>query len=198
MIETLFGKTIYSNKLDVDTTKIISTSTLFRKSNNIHRAKTDKQNLHVLNNKKLCDLKDIIVNELYKYLHGILNYTNEFYITTSWFTEVEPNEESQFHNHTNSFVSGVLYLQTTDKCGDIIFRNFSNERFDLEATNYNILNSRAWSYKPENGLILIFPSELYHKVEKNKSKEKRHSLAFNVIPKGTIGSSDGDSHMIIK
>lgn len=198
MLETIFGKTIYSNKLDVDTTKIISTSTLFRKSNNIHRAKTDKQNLHVLNNKKLSSLKNIIVNELYKYLHGMLNYTNEFYITTSWFTETEPNEESQFHNHTNSFVSGVLYLQTIDKCGDIIFRNFQNERFDLEATNYNILNSRAWKYKPENGLILIFPSDLYHKVEKNKSKEKRHSLAFNVIPKGTIGYSDGDSHMIIK
>ena len=40
--------------------------------------------------------------------------------------------------------------------------------------------------------FIIFPSEMYHSMQKNKSNIIRHSLAFNIIPIGTYG--DGDSH----
>ena len=47
-------------------------------------------------------------------------------------------------------------------------------------------------------MMLIFPSDLWHKIEENKSNENRYSLAFNVMPVGTIGNDNTDSHMKIK
>ena len=63
---------------------------------------------------------------------------------------------------------------------------------------FNLYNSKEWIYKPQNGLLLLFPSELYHKVKENKSKHLRHSLAFNVMPTGLLGDKRKDSHSKVK
>ena len=39
-------------------------------------------------------------------------------------------------------------------------------------------------------MLIIFPSYLHHKIEKNTFDEVRHSLAFNVMPDGIIGEND--------
>jgi uncharacterized protein (TIGR02466 family) len=125
-----------------------------------------------------------------------MRYVNEFQITTSWFTENEKNESSQWHNHNNCFLSGVLYLQTSKDCGNIIFDDFSHNRNQLLVKEYNTLNCKQFACEPEDGLILFFPSELFHKVEENKSERTRYSLAFNVIPVGVVGHPAGDSHIL--
>ena len=82
---------------------------------------------------------------------------------------------------------------------DEIMYNINNKqsyktykRNNLIPSEYNIFNSREWRYTPTNGLLLFFPSEMHHKIEKNESNITRHSLAFNIIPIGTYG--EGDSH----
>ena len=39
-------------------------------------------------------------------------------------------------------------------------------------------------------MLIIFPSYLHHKIEKNTFDEVRHSLAFNVMPDGATGDVD--------
>jgi len=155
-----------------------------------------KEHLYVLENKKFKDLKDAILKEFNYFASEILKYTNKFKITTSWFTQLDKGERGQVHNHHNCFISGVLYLQTNTESGNIVFRNFSDSRSWLIPTEYNIFNSKDWIYKPENGLILFFPSELHHQVEENKSEQTRHSLSFNIVPIGTLGDETSDSHII--
>ena len=44
--------------------------------------------------------------------------------------------------------------------------------------------------------MILFPSEVHHKILKNNSNIVRHSLAFNFLPIGKIG--DGDNYTNIQ
>jgi len=39
--------------------------------------------------------------------------------------------------------------------------------------------------------LILFPSNLRHKIDVNKSDKDRYSLAFNINPSGYIGGRDG-------
>tara|TARA_B110000285_G_C14953564_1_gene528022 strand:+ start:276 stop:875 length:600 start_codon:yes stop_codon:yes gene_type:complete len=195
IITPVFGKAIYEKLLDLDIKKIVSMIDTTKRTG----TKITSNGLHVLDDKKLKFLKDILLKEFYAYAWDKMKYTNNhFNITTSWFTQVNPTKSSQFHNHTNCFMSGVLYLQTTPDSGDIIFQEFGNKAFNLLPSEFNLYNSKEWIYKPQNGLLLLFPSDLYHRVKENESKHIRHSLAFNFMPTGLLGDKRKDSHIIIK
>ena len=45
-------------------------------------------------------------------------------------------------------------------------------------------------FKVENGKLLIFPSNLMHKIGKNESNKVRYSLAFNIFCRGTFGENE--------
>ena len=192
----VFGKAIYEKLLDLDIKKIVSMIDTTERTGGTN---ITANGLHVLDDKKLKFLKDILLKEFYLYAWDKMKYTNNhFNITTSWFTKVNPTKSSQFHNHTNCFISGVLYLQTTPDSGDIVFQEFKNKAINLLPSEFNLYNSTEWIYKPQNGLLLLFPSDLYHKIKENNSKHLRHSLAFNFMPTGLLGDKNSDSHIVIK
>ena len=41
------------------------------------------------------------------------------------------------------------------------------------------------------GKLMLFPSNLMHRVEENKSNRDRYSLAFNLFCKGRFGHKEG-------
>jgi uncharacterized protein (TIGR02466 family) len=86
--------------------------------------------------------------------------------------------------------SGVLYLQTGENTGQISFTNYENKRFNLIPTKWDDVNCSEFRIVPKNGRLIIFPSEVYHKILQNNSDIKRYSLAFNFIPIGEIGADD--------
>ena len=94
--------------------------------------------------------------------------------------------------------SAVLYLQTSENCGNIMFKSFADKRYNLVKNDYNLYNSTEWGVKPVDGLLVIFPSEVFHKIAENKSDTTRYSLAFNLVTTGVIGNSYTDSHVKIK
>ena len=73
----------------------------------------------------------------------------------------------------------------------------NNKRFNLIPTEFNIHNSQKFNFKPKNKMIIFFPSELYHKIEKNNSNITRYSIDFNMMPIGNIGSINSDSFLKI-
>lgn len=190
-VTPVFSKVIYEKQLDLNTKDIIPLIDVARPPHE-EAQKTERKDLYVLENDKFKFLKDIILDEFKNYSKGVLKYTNDFKITTSWFTVLNKDKEGQIHNHHNCMYSGLLYLQVDNDTGDIVFLDLSDKRNNLIPSEYNIFNSREWRYTPTNGLLLFFPSEMHHKIEKNESNITRHSLAFNIIPIGTYG--EGDSH----
>jgi uncharacterized protein (TIGR02466 family) len=98
---------------------------------------------------------------------------------------------AQEHSHTNSLLSGIVYLDTDETAGDIHFNNRSSifpSAVDVEYSGYNIYNSRGWSITPKTGDVLIFPSTLLHSVSKNIYNKARYSLSFNMFVEGKLGA----------
>jgi uncharacterized protein (TIGR02466 family) len=86
------------------------------------------------------------------------------------------------HNHPNSVLSGVYYLQAPEHSGVI---SFCDPRPSAQVLVPPITEFSPWtlpkiSYKPQVGTMLIFPSWLLHSVEMNLSGELRISLSFNI------------------
>ena len=145
----------------------------------------------ILENKKLSDLKSLIINEFYNFKNEHLSYVhNDFKLTTSWLTSTAPGDSCSFHNHYHCMYSGVLYIKAPKNSGNIVFDPHENYRFDLKVGEYNINNSHSWWIPPEKGRLIFFDSTIYHKIEENKSNEERISLAFNFIPIGVMGVAD--------
>ena len=120
-----------------------------------------------------------------------LEYKNDFRITTSWCTRMEKGLYSQYHNHKNTFWSGVFYPEESD--GNIEFKNpcMSLTSFLVIPEEYNGYNSNGMYVTPRKNMVVFFPSYLEHRVCAHNSEEPRHSLAFNMVPVGDYG--DGDS-----
>ena len=150
------------------------------------------KDLHVLNNPVLKDFKEIILNKIKTYWNDDLQLDCKFNLTTSWFTHLNNNSKGDWHNHSNSYLSGVFYFG--DYFSEIKFRDFTPTLYGFKRTKYNLYNSTEWVMQPEKGLLVLFPSTLYHSIL--PSKESRKSMAFNIIPVGEYG--DGDSKVNIK
>jgi uncharacterized protein (TIGR02466 family) len=134
---------------------------------------------------------DIYVREV---LHVRENIN--FEMTNSWIVKHDKGDWGQSHIHTNCLLSGVLYLQTNDKSGAIVFnkdvtqQNLFPNAIDIEFEEWNIFNSKRWRFQPKNNQTFFFPSSVLHSIEDNESDETRYSIAFNFFPKGKLGGKE--------
>jgi uncharacterized protein (TIGR02466 family) len=202
VIDHIFGKVIYSGYIDIDTEAVIAKLGIPRRSTKQRKIKdypvSPKETLYVLERPEFKLLKEEVLKKIYEYTRDVMKWSCDFEITTSWFNENEPGDSSHSHCHTNALISGVLYLRANPDSGNITFTDWSYKQIKPVPTEYYIHNTQNWTYAPENKMILMFPSDLWHEVEENKSTENRYSLAFNVMPVGTIGNDNTDSHAKIK
>jgi uncharacterized protein (TIGR02466 family) len=131
---------------------------------------------------------------------GIKNYIDtvikpkddvKFYITQSWLNYTKPGEYHHKHDHPNSLLSGVFYFNADKEKDRIYFYDDKDyQRLKLEATEWNLYNSRSWWYPVGTGDLVIFKSELTHMVDTTVSDQTRISLAFNVFAKGAFGTEE--------
>jgi uncharacterized protein (TIGR02466 family) len=86
------------------------------------------------------------------------------------------------HNHPNSILSGVYYLQAPENSGVISFADPrpAAQMLVPPMTEYSLWTLPKISYQPQAGTMLLFPSWLLHGVEMNMSRELRISLSFNI------------------
>ena len=144
------------------------------------------------------DLKYQIEYALNSFLFGNLNFSQGKIVHTgSWINLHRPGDYAPRHNHTNSFYSGVFYLQVPENSGRIWFvkpnslPTYSTPTIDPEIKEFNIYNSNEWGFDLEANDLLLFPSHVDHLVEINKSNTNRYSLAFNYFLQGAIGGNTG-------
>ena len=146
------------------------------------------QDLNVL--KKYKNLNKEINKAVDATLKDILMLKNINYrIFSSWLTKVGPKTSSYSHNHANSWLSGIYYPKG-DPGFSVRFFYDDTRPFYTPPTEYNIYNSKAWTIFPEDNHLILFFSQLRHKVMPNQSTKDRFSLAFNILPKGQFGEID--------
>jgi len=158
-----------------------------------------------LNLTVLKDFPKLELNLLEKFLQfndQYLKHSSDFKITTSWITKTGKNQQSTIHSHKNSFYSGVLYFDDTinmNETGKLELINMdTSEIFPGYLKEFNDYNSSIWSIFPQKNLIILFPSNTFHKISLHKSTIPRYSLAFNIFPVGDIGLSDSSLNIELK
>ena len=162
-------------------------------SNNRNIITTD-DNFVMLKN----ELSVIIDDYAYNFC-GIKNRDDGgFVFTTSWVVRHDPNDWAHQHYHKNSLFSGCIYFDVPENSGDLVFhkdpthQNFMTSTLTLDIDTFNIFNSVGWTINVEEGLVILFPSQIQHSVNTNMSNQQRYCLVFNVWYKGKIGSKEGE------
>ena len=201
VIQNLFPIPIYSTKIDRKFTK---QELHFLKEQKNHYSKntgniSTKDN-YILNRKEFKNIKKFLDQCCKDYLERIISPKNniELYITQSWLNYTEENEYHHTHEHPNSVVSGVLYFDCDKENDKIKFTNPRGyQQIKPEIDKYNIWNSHTWWFPVETGQLLMFPSSTTHQVDTKQGTNTRISLAFNTFYKGTIGSNNVLTELIL-
>ena len=151
---------------------------------------TSKDN-YIFQSKTMADLHSAALGAVKLYMKNVLNATDDAvpYITQSWLNYTKPGEYHHKHEHPNSFLSGVMYINADPKKDKIHFYNNKYRQIKPELKEWNWWNSDSWWFEVKTGGIVIFPSNLTHMVEQTQSEDTRISLAFNTFLKGNIGSN---------
>jgi uncharacterized protein (TIGR02466 family) len=158
------------------------------------RADTTK----VLASPAFFSIKKFIDDCVKEYVAEILAPTTNtsIYITQSWINFNRPGDKHHFHNHSNSIISGVFYLNTVEH--DMIYFGSPERTFIHMMHTPNWWNMKRIGTTVSVGELLLFPSTLEHGVEKQLTDgHTRVSIAFNTWFKGEIGSEEGLTQLII-
>jgi hypothetical protein len=87
-----------------------------------------------------------------------------------WFNEMKPGDRTTLHDHheDDELLSAVLYLTAPVGSGDLLLHD--------EPATVRV--------SPQAGRMVLFPPDLPHEVETNRSGSNRLSIAFNFGPVG--------------
>ena len=188
--QPLFPDPVYISKLDrALTKKELKTINGYKKETYKNQGNITSNDNYVLENKTLKNLKEDIHVSILDYFDKVICTTNSItpYITQSWLNYTQPNQYHHRHYHSNSYASGILYIDADKEVDSVVFFKMDHVTLELSVTKHNMYNASSWKFPVAPGDLFIFPSRLHHAVEKKKGTNTRVSLSFNVFFKGEIG-----------
>lgn len=159
-------------------------------------------------NKKLLDsmphkqLHKIVNEHMENYVYRILQVNHmkhKFELQNSWAIKHKTGDWAQKHDHVNSLVSGIIYLDCEDNSGQLVlhkqqqWNNIFPRALHIEYLEYNNNTASDWNYTPRTGDIIIFPSHVEHSVTVNNNEKDRYCCAFNYFVRGTSAAGDHSS-----
>jgi uncharacterized protein (TIGR02466 family) len=192
-ISAQFPVPFLSTTLDISDNTLLSYES-FLKSQDYHHSYNPiplTVDQHILERDIFKDLKSQILSTSLFYLNKIGFDVNSVEIITSWGVETISENNSHAHDHSNSFISGVFYL---NEGPDLIFLDPNEKKWWIKSIGLRDdgletfkWNNRQICCKPMPKLLIMFPSWMSHQVMCKNQTKKRFSIAFNIIPKGYFG-----------
>ena len=131
------------------------------------------------------DLTKIFEEKINEYFTSLnIKKKFEWYICNYWINKNNKGDFNVPHSHVSEHIqfSGIWYLDVPQNGAKVVFLN-PDKTISMGFT-YNFFDDPvAYSYYsvcPENGVLLLFPSNVVHYVQPNLSNQARISLAFNI------------------
>ena len=108
----------------------------------------------------------------------------EFFFTESWLNISNKGGYQKIHNHSNSIISGTLYLKSEEKHPPLEFKKqkMEFEPFISLTEHYKKGNPNTAStlgFPCTQDTMLVFNSHLYHGHDANKLESERVGLSWN-------------------
>jgi uncharacterized protein (TIGR02466 family) len=153
------------------------------------------KNAYLLDEPEANDLKSHLLHHVREY-GTQLGYTyDEYRLGQSWLSYKQPGQHHTMHSHPNSLISGVFYFgEPSEKTPAIKFHKTTVGLNVATMSPSTVSDKRNLPFAQETfsveftpGLLVLFPSYLYHSVPKNETDKVRASLAFNTVPKYGLG-----------
>tara|TARA_R100000149_G_C5846663_1_gene116755 strand:- start:293 stop:904 length:612 start_codon:yes stop_codon:yes gene_type:complete len=195
IIQHIFSTPLYINNMNRKFSKkeisfIINSKKDIIKNTSNSYTKDD----YILKRPALKNIKSYIEKCCDDYLEKIMSPSDpvKLEITQSWINYSNKNEYHQEHCHSNSLVSGVLYINAQEKNDSIQFLNNPYSLLSPNVKNYNAWNCKIVNVAVKTGKIVMFPSSVTHRVLVNKEDYVRISLAFNTFLRGSLGGGLGE------
>jgi len=199
-INSIFPTPIYISKIDRKLTPLeLKFVDKQKKDFYKNEGNITTNNNYILNEKPFANIKKELDLKVKDYFDKVISPANKItpYITQSWLNYTEKNQYHHKHQHPNSLVSGVFYINCHKEHDKIKFFNESYKTLKLEIKDWNLWNSESWWFSVKTGDIILFPSSLTHMVETKEGDNTRISLAFNVFIKGTVGNNKSLTELIL-
>ena len=96
-----------------------------------------------------------------------------------------PGNFNRPHIHPNSLFSGVYFIKTPQKSGNLmVYDPRPGVQMAMPSRKKEQLQSELWRevhYEPVAGRCIMFPSWLWHEVKSNQSNDTRISVSFNFL-----------------
>ena len=155
---------------------------------------------YILRNEKLKRLREDMQTCIDRYKNEVMSCDLELYMTNSWVNFLRPNKKLPMHHHSNSIVSGVYYIKTDKDTPNIEFEhpNTSLWRLTWKRKEFNHENNLSSYIKIRENMLILFPSTLWHSVNKNVSSATRVSLSFNTFLRGELDSNNYLAELTLK
>lgn len=201
VIHGLFPTPVVFSSIDREFTE--EEKSFFKKSSeNTYKNEGNTTSLsqYIANEPEMATIKAEIEKAIQHYMDTIILVKPEVkaYITQSWLNFTSEKQYHHKHEHPNSFLSGVYYIDA-DEANDKItfFDNPGYRQIKLSPSEWNWWNAESWWFSVKTGSIVVFPSSLTHMVEQKAGNNVRCSLAFNTFLRGRIGVNESLTELII-
>ena len=113
-------------------------------------------NEFLLEDTKLSRIKETCLNYAQEYFTEVMKYNFKLNMANSWLNVTQSGQSHMMHNHTNSLVSGVLYLKCNDSKPSIVFNNLTPTFIlNLQSVENTRLNSMSWEFPIEDNTITV-------------------------------------------
>ena len=152
-------------------------------------------NKQVLRMDELKNIRNTILTNSKIFVNEVMGYDIKGMVDVlSWTNQKPSDREHRTHTHPNSFISGVLYFDDEyDEGQAIVFEKhpganavcqlIPKRRTDID-TDFSTQHAIIPAQK---GRLILFPSHLPHFVPKSEPGKIRRSMAFNLMPEGSLG-----------
>lgn len=128
-------------------------------------------------------MMDFITSSVFQSLDELhVDGSQKPHITQMWANVNGKNSYNNSHQHNGNFLSGVLYLKTFDRCGNIYFEDPRNLwcLLPVKYDKHDMFSRMEVECEPKDGTMIVFPSYLSHRVGMNHIDNDRISISFNV------------------
>lgn len=140
----------------------------------------------LLTQERFIKYRDFLEKFIVKSFQPYIKSSATLDVNSFWININGPGAINSVHNHPGSHLSGVFWVKATEYSGSLGFSNPNDFiHYPLlqtvsEETKGTYSFSEKYFFRPIEGDMVIFPSNMNHFVHENEDCEDRISIAFNM------------------
>jgi len=97
----------------------------------------------------------------------------------SWFNVYNKYDYQEFHDHGDSDISAVYFLESDEQNANLIFKSKEPSGFNHVFVKDNPYTWKNFNVPPIAGRLVVFKSHMEHSVEQQLEDRTRITLAYN-------------------